>query len=41
MRMSKFTQAQIIGFLKRAEAGMAVAQICLHGGLCGGQDHHI
>lgn len=26
MRKSKFTEEQIIGFLKQAEAGMAVAQ---------------
>ncbi len=28
MRKSKFTEEQIIGFLKQAEAGLAVAKIC-------------
>ena len=28
MRKSKFTEQQIIGFLKQAEAGLAVAEIC-------------
>ena len=28
MRKSKFTEEQIIGFIKQAEAGMAVAEIC-------------
>lgn len=35
MRKSKFTEEQIIGFLKRAEAGMAVAEICRKGGFFG------
>lgn len=33
MRTSKFTEEQIIGYLKQAEAGMAVAKICRKGGL--------
>jgi len=32
MRKSKFSEEQIIGFLKQAEAGMAVAEICCKGG---------
>jgi putative transposase len=32
MRKSKFTEEQVIGFLKQAEAGFAVAQICRKGG---------
>jgi putative transposase len=30
--MSKFTSEQMIGFLKQAEAGMAVVEICRKGG---------
>jgi putative transposase len=32
MRKSKFTEEQIIGFLKQAGAGLAVAEICRKGG---------
>ncbi len=32
MRKSKFTEEQIIGFLKQAETGMAVADVCRKGG---------
>ena len=32
MRKSRYTDEQIIGFLKRAQAGMAVAQISRKGG---------
>lgn len=32
MRKSKYSEEQIIGFLKQAEAGMAVAEICRKGG---------
>ncbi len=32
MKKSKFSEEQIIGFLKQAEAGMAVAEICRKGG---------
>ena len=28
MRKSRFTTEQIIGFLKQAEGGMAVAELC-------------
>jgi putative transposase len=32
MRKSRFTAEQIIGFLKQAEGGMAVAELCrMHG----------
>ena len=32
MRKSKFTEEQIIGFLKQAEAGIPVAEVCRKGG---------
>ena len=32
MRKSKFSEEQIIGFLKQAEAGMPLAEICRKGG---------
>jgi putative transposase len=32
MRQSKFTEAQIIGFIKQADAGMPVKDICRKGG---------
>ena len=32
MRKSKYSEEQIIGFLKQAEAGMAVSEICRQGG---------
>jgi putative transposase len=32
MRKSKYSEEQIIGFLKKAEAGMPVAEICRKGG---------
>ena len=32
MGKSKFTEEQLIGFLKQAEAGLAVAEICRKGG---------
>ena len=32
MRKSRFTEQQIIGFLKQAEAGMPVAELCRQGG---------
>ena len=35
MRKTKFTEEQIIGFLKQADAGLAVAEICRKGGFSG------
>ncbi len=32
MRKSKYSEEQIIGFLKQAEAGISVAEICRKGG---------
>lgn len=32
MRKSKFSEEQIIGFLRQAKAGMAMAEICRKGG---------
>lgn len=32
MRKSKYSEEQIIGFLKQAEAGIAVAEVCRTGG---------
>lgn len=36
MRKSKYSEEQIIGFLKQAEAGMPVAEICRKGGFSDG-----
>lgn len=32
MKKSRFTEEQIIGFLKRAELGMAIKEVCRQGG---------
>ena len=32
MRTSKYSEEQIIGFLKQAEAGMAIKELCRKGG---------
>jgi putative transposase len=34
MKQSKFTDEQIIGLLKQADAGMSVKELCRSGGLC-------
>ncbi len=32
MRMSRFTEEQIIGFIKQAEAGVPIRELCRKGG---------
>jgi putative transposase len=32
MKKSRFTDEQIIGFLKQAEAGMSIKELCRNGG---------
>ena len=35
MKLSRFTDEQIIGFLKQADAGMSVKELCRSGGFTG------